>query len=212
MTSFVGNHGLLAVFILMFVAAVLPAASELTMIYGGALASGALAGHISHFQSGFHAYLAVVVTGVVANVLGAIFGWALGYYGGHALLERHGRWLHATPERVARAERWFERFGLVAVPLGFAVPVIRSFVALPAGIFEWPLRRLVPLATVGCIVFCCAIAGIGWAVGSSWSSASHDLRYVDYLVVAGIVLLAAYWILRIRRAGTIRPGHGDSPR
>ncbi|HVU75941.1 MAG TPA: DedA family protein [Gaiellaceae bacterium] len=212
MTSFVGNHGLLAVFILMFVAAVLPAASELTMIYGGALASGALAGHISHFHSGFHAYLAVVVTGVVANVLGAIFGWALGYYGGHALLERHGRWLHATPERVARAERWFERFGLVAVPLGFAVPVIRSFVAVPAGIFEWPLRRLVPLAAVGCIVFSTAIAGIGWAVGSSWSSASHDLRYVDYLVVAGIVVLAAYWIMRIRRAGTIRSGHGDSSR
>ena len=70
-TSFVGNHGLLAVFVLMFVAAVLPAASELTMLYGGALASGALAGHIAlgshHFELGLPAYLAVVVTGVVAN-------------------------------------------------------------------------------------------------------------------------------------------------
>ncbi len=212
MTSFVGNHGLAAVFVLMFVAAVLPAASELTMIYGGALASGALAGHISGFHPGFHAYLAVVVTGVVANVLGAIFGWALGFYGGHALLERHGRVLHATPERVARAERWFERFGPVAVPLGFACPLVRSFVALPAGIFEWPLRKLVPLATLGCIVFSAAIAGIGWAVGASWSSASHDVRYVDYAVVAGIVVLAAYWYLRRRRTATIRSGHGDTAR
>jgi membrane protein DedA with SNARE-associated domain len=210
MTSFVGNHGLLAVFVLMFVAAVLPAASELTMIYGGALASGALAGHISHFHSGFHAYLAVVVTGVVANVLGAIFGWALGFYGGHALLERHGRWLHATPERVARAERWFERFGPIAVPLGFACPLIRSFVALPAGIFEWPLRKLVPLAALGCLVFSAAIAGIGWAVGSSWSSASHDVRYVDYAIAAGIVLLAAYWFVRRRRA--VPSTHGDPTR
>jgi membrane protein DedA with SNARE-associated domain len=182
------------------------------MVYGGALASGALAGHIAHFHSGLHAYLAVVVTGVVANLAGACFGWALGHYGGHALLERHGRWLHATPERVGRAERWFERFGAVAVPLGFATPVIRSFVALPAGIFEWPLRRLLPLAAVGTVVFCAAVAGIGWAVGSSWNAASHDLRYVDYVVVAGIVVLAAYLLLRRRRTATLRSGHGDPPR
>ena len=86
------------------------------MVYGGALASGALAGHIAHFRPGFHAYLAVVVTGVVANSLGAVVGWAIGFYGGHPLLERHGRWLHATPERLARAERWFDRTGSVAVP------------------------------------------------------------------------------------------------
>jgi membrane protein DedA with SNARE-associated domain len=212
MTSFVGNHGLIAVFVLMFVAAVLPAASELTMIYGGALASGAVAGHIAHFKTGWHAYLAVVVTGVVANVLGAIFGWALGFYGGHPLLERHGRWLHATPERVARAERWFERFGTVAVPLGFALPIVRSFVALPAGIFEWPFRRLVPLAALGCAVFCTALAGIGWAVGASWSHASHDARYLDYLVVVLVVLFAAYLVVRRRRSSTMRAGHADSAR
>jgi membrane protein DedA with SNARE-associated domain len=211
-TSFVGNHGLLAVFVLMFVAAILPAASELTMVYGGALASGALAGHISHFRPGFHAYLAVVVTGVVANVAGAALGWAIGAYGGHALLERHGRWLHVTPQRVGRAERWFERFGPVAVPLGFATPLIRSFVAIPAGLFEWPLPRLLGLSAIGCAVFCAAVAGIGWAVGSSWHAASQDLRYVDYAVAAGIVLLAAYWIVRRRRAATIFAADDDPPR
>jgi len=202
-TSFVGDHGLLAVFVLMFVAAVLPAASELTMIYGGALASGALAGQISHFRPGFHAYVAVVLVGAAANVLGAVFGWALGRYGGHALLERRGRWIHATPERIERAERWFDRFGMIAVPLGFATPVVRSFVALPAGILEWPLRRLVPLAAAGCLAFCAAIAGIGWAVGSSWHSASHDLRYLDYAVVVALVAGGAYLFIRRRRKATI---------
>ena len=211
MTSFVGNHGLLAVFVLMFVAAVLPAASELTMVYGGALASGALAGHIGGVRPGFHAYLAVVVTGVIANLCGAVFGWALGRYGGHSLLERHGRLLHVTPERIERAERWFDRFGTIAVPLGFATPVVRSFVALPAGILEWPLRRLLPLAAAGCLVFCATVAGIGWAVGSSWHTASHDLRYVDYVVVAGVLAAAAYWVLRRRRSSTLRDD-GDSPR
>jgi membrane protein DedA with SNARE-associated domain len=210
-TSFVGDHGLLAVFVLMFVAAVLPAASELTMLYGGALASGALAGHITHFHSGFHAYLAVVVVGALGNTLGAVLGWAIGYYGGHPLLERHGRMLHATPERIARAERWFERFGTVAVPLGFATPLVRSFVALPAGILEWPLRRLVPLAAVGCLAFSAAVAGIGWAVGSSWHSASHDLRYVDYAVVLLAVALGVFLLWRRRRPGTL-PSHEDSSR
>jgi len=210
-TSFVGDHGLLAVFILMFVAAVLPAASELTMLYGGALASGALAGHIAHFHSGFRAYLAVVVVGAAANTLGAVLGWAIGYYGGHPLLERYGKFLHATPERLERAERWFARFGTVAVPLGFATPLVRSFVALPAGILEWPLRRLVPLAAVGCLGFCAAVAGIGWAVGSSWDSARHDLRYVDYAVVVLVVAVAAYLIWRRRRPGTLS-AHDDSSR
>ena len=212
MTSFVGNQGLLAVFVLMFVAAILPAASELTMVYGGALASGALAGHISHFRPGFHAYVAVVIAGVAGNVLGALLGWAIGSFGGHALIERHGRWLHVTPARLGRAERWFDRFGPVAVPLGFATPLIRSFVAIPAGLFEWPLRRLVPLVALGSAVFCAAVAGIGWAVGSHWHSASQDLRYVDYAVVAGIVLLAAYWIVRRRRAATIPAADGDPTR
>jgi membrane protein DedA with SNARE-associated domain len=210
-TSFVGNHGLAAVFALMFVAAVLPAASELTMLYGGALASGALAGHIAGARPGLHAYLAVVATGVAANLCGAVVGWALGRYGGHALLERHGRLLHATPDRIERAERWFARFGTVAVPLGFATPVIRSFVALPAGILEWPLRRLLPAAAAGCLVFSATVAGIGWAVGSSWHSASHDLRYLDYAVVAGVAAAAAYWILRRRRSSTLGR-HGDPPR
>jgi len=211
-TAFVGDHGLLAVFLLMFVAALLPAASELTMVYGGALASGALAGHIAHFRPGLHAYLAVVVTGVVANTLGAVAGWAIGFYGGHPLLERHGRWLHVTPARLDRAERWFDRFGLVAVPLGFAAPLVRSFVAIPAGIFEWSLPRLLPLTVVGCTAFCAVVAGAGWAVGSNWHAASHDLRYVDYAVAAGIVTLAAYWVLRLRRTATIKRRNADPPR
>jgi membrane protein DedA with SNARE-associated domain len=205
MTAFVGDHGLLAVFALMFVAALLPAASELTMVYGGALASGALAGHIGigshHFGSGIRAWVAVVVTGVVANAAGGIAGWLIGFYGGHPLLERHGRWLHATPERLARAERWFDRFGTVAVPLGFAAPLVRSFVAIPAGIFDWPLRRFVPLMLLGCACFCAVVAGIGWAVGSNWHTASHDLRYVDVAVAVLAAAAAAYLVLR-RRSGS----------
>ena len=216
MTSFIGDHGVVAVFLLMTVAAVLPAASELTMLYGGALASGAIAGRVGlfghHFASGTAAYLAIVIAGIAGNKLGAIGGWAIGVYGGHPLLERHGRKLHVTPERIERAERWFARFGSVAVPVGFITPVIRSFVAIPAGIAEVPFRRFILLAVCGIVPYCLALGGAGWAVGSSWHTARHDLGYLDYAVAAGILLLAAYLMVRHRRSTTMDRRVSDTPR
>jgi membrane protein DedA with SNARE-associated domain len=203
-TSLIGDHGLLAVFILMTVAAVLPAASEVTMLYGGALASGALAGNISlfghEFKSGLPAYLAVVVAGVAGNTLGAAGGWWIGVRGGHPLLEKYGRYIHVTPARIARAERWFDRFEDVAVPLGFATPLVRSFVAIPAGILEVPFRRFILQAAVGVTVFCALLAGIGWAAGSSYSKVHHDFRYVELAVVLAIVLFAVVLLIRRRRS------------
>ena len=199
----------------MTVAAVLPAASELTMLYGGALASGALAGEISlfghHFASGFPAYLAVVVAGVAGNMLGAAGGWWIGARGGLPLLQRYGRFIHVTEARIARADRWFDRFEGIAVPLGFATPLIRSFVAIPAGMFEIGLRRFLLSAFVGITAFCAVIAGIGWAVGRSWSSAHSDLTYVDIVVAVAAVLVVAYFLVRHRRSINMA-GSADSSR
>jgi membrane protein DedA with SNARE-associated domain len=210
-TSQVGDHGLAAVFVLMAVAAVLPIGSELVMLYGGALASGALGASLGHgIPHGFWSYVSIVVAGVLGNTAGAAGGWAIGDYGGHPLLERHGRWLHVTPERLEGAERWFERFGERAAVVGFAAPVVRSFVAIPAGVFELPLRRLVVSAVVGSTVFCAALGGAGWALGKSYSRVHHDLRYVELAIVAGVLLLIAYLVLRRRRASRL-DRHASDP-
>jgi membrane protein DedA with SNARE-associated domain len=215
-TSFIGDHGLLAVFALMTLAAVLPVASELTMLYGGALASGALAGQIAllghRFGSGLHAYLAVALAGLAGNTLGAVGGWLIGVHGGQPLLERYGRYAHIGPERIARAERWFDRFEGVAVPLGFLTPLVRSFVAIPAGIFELPLRRFLPAALAGIAAFCLAAAGIGWAVGASWHAAGHDIDYLDAAVALAVVCGGAFWVLRARRSIKMEPGASDTAR
>ena len=198
----------------MTLAAVLPAASELTMLYGGALASGALGGQISFlghdFASGLPAYLAVVAAGIAGNTLGAAGGWWIGLRGGHPLLERYGRYVHITPARIARAERWFDRFGGVAVPLGFATPLVRSFVAIPAGILEIRFRRFIVSAAAGIAVFCFVLAGIGWAVGSSWHAVHHGLVYVDVVVVVAVALLAVYLLVRRRRSTTMPTGADSS--
>jgi membrane protein DedA with SNARE-associated domain len=202
-TSFIGDHGVYAVFVLMLLSAVIPAASEVVMLYAGAVAAGAFEGSEvvvfgHHFATGFDAYVAVAVAGVIGCWLGALIGWAIGAYGGRPFLERYGRWLHVSHQKLERAERWFDRFGSWTVLVGLSVPVVRSFVAIPAGILRLELRRFAPLALLGCIPFCFGLAAAGYALGSNWDSLHSVFRYVDWLVVAGAVLLAVYLVLRRR--------------
>jgi membrane protein DedA with SNARE-associated domain len=214
-TSWLAHYGVVAVFVLMLIDAVFPAASELVMVYGGALASGALAHRfdvLGWHATGFSAYLAVVVAGILGYQLGAVVGWWVGIRGGREYLERHGRWLHLSPERLDRAERWFLRWDAWAVLVGRITPVARSFISIPAGVFESPFGRYNVLTVLGNGVWCLALAGIGWGLGSSWQSFHDNFKYVEYAVVAGILAAAAYWVLRIRRTATIRSGNGDSAR
>ena len=201
-TSFVGDHGVYAVFGLMALDAVFPAASELVMVYAGALASGALAGHVVLFgsavSSGWWAFVTMTLAGTVGYVLGSIVGWWIGRYGGRPLAERHGRLLHLGPERLARAERWFDRFGDWAVLLGRITPVVRSFVSIPAGIFRMPLGRYTALTVGGSLLWSAVFAGIGWAVGASYARFHHAFDYVELAVVAGAVILVVYLVLKRR--------------
>jgi membrane protein DedA with SNARE-associated domain len=204
LTTFIGDHGLYAVFALMLVDSVLPAASELVMLYAGVVASGALAGqHVVLFghriDSHFWGYVAMSLAGVAGQTVGSIIGWAIGLYGGRPLVERHGRWLHLGPENLDRAERWFDRWGDWAVFLGRMTPVVRSFVSIPAGLARMPLGRFTLYSVLGTIPWCFGIAGAGWALGSSWETFHHDFRYVEVLVGVGILALLV-WYLRRRRA------------
>jgi membrane protein DedA with SNARE-associated domain len=206
-TSFVGDHGVYAVFVLMLAAAVVPAASELVMVYAGAVAGGAFASaHVVLFghriDTPAWAYVTMAVTGVLANTIGAVIGWLIGDYGGRPLLERYGKWLHVTPQRIDRAERWFDRFGVLAVPLGLTTPLVRSFVAIPAGIARMPLARFVPLAAIGCIPFCFGLAAGGWALGSRYGRLHHDFNYVSIAIGVLVVALIGYLIWR-RRSSTL---------
>jgi membrane protein DedA with SNARE-associated domain len=204
LTTFIGDHGLYAVFALMLVDSVLPAASELVMLYAGVVASGALAGQnvvlFGHrIDSHFWGYVAMSLAGVAGQTVGSIIGWAIGLYGGRPLVERHGRWLHLGPENLDRAERWFDRWGDWAVFLGRMTPVIRSFVSIPAGVARMPLGRFTLYSVLGTIPWCFGIAGAGWALGASWETFHHDFRYVEVLVGVGILALLV-WYLRRRRA------------
>jgi membrane protein DedA with SNARE-associated domain len=206
-TDAIGNQGIYAVFLLMLLDAVFPAASELVMVYSGALAAGAFNADVVlfgyEFQDGFPAYVAMALSGTIGYTIGSIIGWAIGLYGGRPYLERHGRWLHLPPERLDKAERWFERFGDLAVFLGRITPIARSFISIPAGVFEAPFVRYVVLTFIGSAIWCFAFAGAGWAVGSQWESFHENFHYVDYTFLAIIVVGVVYLLVRRRRSSRL---------
>jgi membrane protein DedA with SNARE-associated domain len=203
-TSWIADYGLYAVFFLSLVDAVLPAASELVMVYAGALAVGAFSDERLTFagdpiETTAWAFLAVSVAGTLGYVLGSIGGWAIGLYGGRPYLERHGRWLHVTPEKLDKAEAWFARRGSMTVLVSRCVPVIRSFISIPAGVVEMPLRRYTVLTTLGTIPWYFGLAAAGLAVGASWERFHEAWRYADYAIVALVAIAAAAWIVHTRQ-------------
>jgi membrane protein DedA with SNARE-associated domain len=211
LTTVVGDYGLYAVFLLMLVDAVFPAASEPVMVYGGAVAAGAFAGQDVvlfgiELEPGLQAFLGVALAGTIGYTLGALGGWWIGLHGGRPFLERHGRWLHLNEEKLDRAERWFERWEDLAVFFGRITPVVRSFVSIPAGVFEAPLRRYTVLTLVGSAIWCFALAGVGWALGSQWEDFHHAFHYVDYAIIATLVAGAAWLAWKfLRRGGKTAP-------
>jgi membrane protein DedA with SNARE-associated domain len=216
LTSFVRDHGIYAVFVLMLVDAVFPAASELVMLVGGAVAAGAFSASISLFGAdvsrGFWSFVVVSLAGTLGYLIGSIAGWWIGLIGGRPLLERHGRWFHLTRDQLGRAERWFDRYEDWAVLLGRITPVVRSFVSIPAGVFRVGLGRYTALTLAGSAVWCFAFAGVGWAVGSSYKSFDKGFRYVEIVVVAGVLVLAAYLVLRRRRVSRLSHRGSDPTR
>jgi membrane protein DedA with SNARE-associated domain len=209
LTNAIGDYGLYAIFLIMLVDAVFPAASELVMVYGGAVAAGAFAGQdVTLFgrelESGFPAYLAVALAGTLGYTVGALLGWWIGAAAGRPYLERHGKWLHLSPAKLDRAEAWFDRWGDWAVLIGRITPVARSFISIPAGVFRMPFGRYTVLTLIGSALWCFPLAGIGWALGANWERFHHAFHYVDYvaagLVVAGVAFLAWRYLRRRRNS------------
>jgi membrane protein DedA with SNARE-associated domain len=207
-TSFIGDYGLYAVFLLMLVDAVFPAASEVVMVYAGAVASGAFADQDvvlfgTTIDEGPAAYVAMALAGTIGYTVGSVMGWAIGLYGGRPYLERHGRWLHLDERKLDRAEQWFERWEDWAVFVGRLTPVVRSFVSIPAGVMEVRLVRYTVLTLLGSAIWCFAFAGAGYAAGSNWEDFHHAFRYADYAIAAviagGVAFLAWRFVKRRRR-------------
>jgi membrane protein DedA with SNARE-associated domain len=201
LTDAVGNYGVLAVAAIMAVDAILPVGGEITMLVAGALASGALAQHASLFGmsigDGLAAYVVLSLAGALGYVAGSAGGWLLGRRGGPLLIERYGRWLHVGPARMAKAERWFDRFGTRAVFLGRLTPLVRSFVSIPAGVLRHAPGPYFAATVAASLLWCFGFAGAGWALGAKYDDLHHSLRFFDIagaaVLVATLVVVVCQW-------------------
>ena len=190
-TRVIGDHGFPAVLGLMTLeSACIPVPSEVIQLFAGYLVS-------LHRMSLF----AAVSAGVLGNLIGSWIAWSVGYYGGRPFIQRCGRYLHITPARLALAERWFDKHGEVTVLVGRCVPVIRTFISLPAGIARMPFWRFTIFTVIGCVPWVLGLTLIGVQVGPSWERWRHRLEYLDYIVAVVIVAGIVYLFVRARRRG-----------
>ncbi|HTN22476.1 MAG TPA: DedA family protein [Solirubrobacteraceae bacterium] len=204
LTDWVAQQGVYAVFGLMALDALLPVGGELIMLYAGALAAGAVSGQQVAvlgvtLTPGLESYVVLALAGSLGYLAGALAGWGIGARGGRALVERHGRWLHISPELLHRAEAWFARHGARAVFLSRITPVVRSFISIPAGILGSRLAPYTVLTLLGSLLWCFGFAAAGWALGGRWETFHRDFRYADYVAVAAVLAVVAAALVHRRR-------------
>ena len=185
--------GLPGIFVLMLLeSACIPVPSEATMLFAG-----------FNVSRGEYSLFAAVAAGSLANLVGSWLAYAVGWYGRVDLLEKHGKKLHVKPSHLAWADRWFERHGDATVFFTRMLPIVRTFISLPAGVAKMPFWRFSVLTLLGCIPWVLMLTFIGQQVGVRWEQWKDSLHYVDYAVAAVIVGFVAYLAVkhwRSRRA------------
>jgi membrane protein DedA with SNARE-associated domain len=190
------HYGLLAVFVLMVLeSACIPIPSEVTMLFGGALTNAVFVADVTDNGRPLN-FVAVGMAGAVGNLVGSWIAWGVGYAGGRPLIERWGRYILLRPHELDRAEAWFERHGQMAVFVSRLLPVVRTFISLPAGVAEMPLVRFSVYTFIGCLPWTFALTAVGWAVGSQWLVVEHYLKPISYVIGAALVLWVAVWYAR----------------
>ena len=188
--------GLIGVFLLMVAeSACLPIPSEATMLFAG-----------FNVANGEYSLFAATAAGVAGNVVGSWIAYGVGYFGRVDLIEKHGRKVFIKPHHLKWADDWFARYGDATIFFSRMLPIIRTFISLPAGVARMPFWRFTLLTTLGCIPWIFMLTYTGKQAGSKWEDWKDNLHYIDYavavLIVAGLALLFVRWRRKRSSGGT----------
>ena len=186
---FVTDYVYVGVFVLMLLeSACIPIPSEVTMLVGGYVV-----------QKGDASFVPVVALGVLGNLVGSLVAYWVGLKGGRPLALRYGRYVRVREHDVDRAERWFDRYGEAAVFFSRLLPIVRTFISLPAGIARMSIKRFSLYTTVGCVPWVALLAWAGYLLGSRWHSIVKYFTLASVVIAAVLVAVAVRWWLRRRR-------------
>ena len=188
----VGDLGLAGVFVLMLLeSACIPIPSEATMLFAG-----------FNVAKGEYSLFAATAAGVLGNLAGSWIAYAVGYYGRIEWFEKHGHHIFIKPHHLKWADDWFSRYGEATVFFTRMLPIVRTFISLPAGVARMPFWRFTAFTLLGCIPWVFALTFIGKQAGANWEDWKNSLHYVDYAVAALIVIGVLWlWIRARRRRG-----------
>jgi len=189
MEGFLIHWGYAAVFLFGFLeACCVPIPSAITFAFAGVLAGE------GHLNIAF-----VIVVGTIAELMGSFVAYVVGRAGGRPLVHRFGRYLLITQADIDRAERFVAGRGIWAIPVGRALPVVRAFVSIVAGLLKVPPLLLGVLGPIGTAVWVTTMSFIGYGVGSAWQSIAHGIAVAGYVIALVVVLaLAGFIVSRLR--------------
>jgi membrane protein DedA with SNARE-associated domain len=188
-TALIGDWGLPAVFLLVLLeSACIPVPSEAIMPFAGCAVS-----------EGTMTLLGITVAGVAGNVAGSWIAYWVGLYGGRPFIDKYGKYVLLRHHHVELAERWFDKYGPIAVFFSRCLPIVRTFISLPAGIAKMPFWKFTLYTVLGCIPWVFFLGWVGVRLGEHWEDIRAYLHYADYIVVAAIVLVVVWLFLRWRK-------------
>jgi membrane protein DedA with SNARE-associated domain len=171
----------------------IPLPSEIILPYGGYLAS-----------TGRITYLEASLAGAVGGTAGSIASYFLGLHGGRHFLLRYGRYLGFNRTAMARADRWFARYGDWAVFLSRLLPAIRTFISLPAGIARMHFPRFVAYTFVGSLIWSLALTWVGYLLGSNWEEVRVWMHELDLVLLGAAAGALGYWWWQRRQRRSAR--------
>jgi membrane protein DedA with SNARE-associated domain len=191
-TEGIQHYGYVAIFLLMLLeSACIPIPSEVTMLFGGALASAGFAGAGQEL-----AFIWVALAGVFGNLVGSWLAYWVGYAGGRPLAVRWGRYLLIRPHEIDRAHDWFERHGEAAVFFGRLLPVIRTFISLPAGVARMNPWKFSIYTLLGCVPWVFGLTWLGYGLGDRWDEVEAVMRPFAWAIAVVVAVAAGVWIWR----------------
>jgi membrane protein DedA with SNARE-associated domain len=189
MEQWVIDYGYLAIFLLMLAeSALIPFPSEVTMMAGGWYAAD---GHLDFFWVG--------VAGVLGNLVGSWLAYAIGRTTGRTLLDRFGKYVMIRSHDIDRAEIWWGKHGDAATFFSRLLPVIRTFISLPAGIAQMPFGKFTLYTFLGVIPWTFGLTWLGVVVGDNWEEVVHYFDLPTLIIAFVLLAVVATWFIRRRR-------------
>ncbi len=188
------------IFLMALESACMPIPSEIVMPFAGYLVYQA---EQPGFDGNAMTLIGVSLAGAIGCTLGSIIAYFLGMYAGRPFILRYGKYVLIREKHLDMADRWFEKYGDAATFIARLLPIIRTFISLPAGIARMNFKKFVFYSFVGSLPWTAMLAYVGYALGSDWDEIGSWFRGMDYLIIGGLIVLVIWYVYRFRKQKSV---------